>query len=117
MAKPKEQLGPKEPGAVPSLPSISPVGAGTDLNTWVINSLNRIEGTLGRLEATVAHVQTQIGSVDTKLTEIEKEVAGQGKLMHTLKVFATGLAILIGWLFVNAFWPWLRTKLGIPSGP
>ncbi|MCY7378484.1 MAG: hypothetical protein LH467_03985 [Gemmatimonadaceae bacterium] len=80
----------------------------------MITAINKMEGTLGRLEATLTSLQGQLGRVETKLGEVEREVAGHGKWMHTLKVFAGLMSVFIGWVFLNAVWPWLKSKLGIP---
>lgn len=78
---------------------------------WLLNAHTKLEGTLGKVEALLVGLQTQINRVEAKLGEIEKETAGQGKWIHTLKTFAVAVGVLLGWVLANAVWPWARGKL------
>jgi hypothetical protein len=97
-----------------SLPNTSPPLTGTDLSTWLLSAVAKNTETLGRMDASVSGLQSQLDRIESKLVSIEAEVKGHGKWMHTLKVFSSAVALLIVWIFVNAVWPWLKLKLGLP---
>lgn len=106
--------GKDQPTVPTSFPSTTPPVIGTDLSTWLLSASTKTEGALGKIDATLTAMQTQLNRIETKLGDVEDEVAGHGKWMHTLKAFAGVLLLLLGWLFVNAFWPWLKQKIGAP---
>lgn len=108
--KPETSAPPTSYPATPPPPSL-----GADLGGWLLNASTKTEGALGKVEATLISLQSQLTRIESKLTEVEKEVHGHGRWMHTLKVFAGVMTLIIGWIFVNAIWPWLRTKMGIPA--
>jgi hypothetical protein len=85
------------------------VGA-SDVSGWWLNALGKFEGTL-------VGMQTQLNRIETKLGEVEKEVSGHGKWMHTLKAFAAVMAFLLSWIFANAVWPWAKSKMGMTATP
>lgn len=93
-----------------SFPNTTPP-VGPDMGNWLLNAATKTEGSLGRVDATLSSLQQQLARIETKLSDVEREIVGHGKWMHTLKVFASVLSALLIWLFVNAVWPWLKTKL------
>jgi hypothetical protein len=109
--KPKGQGSVSQPTALP--PTQPPPSVGADLGSWLLTANARTESALGRLEATLTAVQAQLTRIESKVEKVDGEVAGHGKWMHTLKVFAAALSALIIWIFVNAVWPWLKQKLGM----
>lgn len=115
MAK-QDKSGGEQSSPPASYPNTPPPTVGTDISTWLLNASTRMEGTLGKMEATIAGIQTQLSRIEIKLGEVEKEVTGIGKWMHTLKAFAAVVLLLLGWIFVNAVWPWLKAKIGVPPG-
>jgi hypothetical protein len=114
MAKPKQVV--DQTTAPTSFPNTTPLAVGTDIGGWLLNASTKMEGTLGSVEATLVALQTQMNRIESKLGEVEKEVAGHGKWMHTLKTFAVAMGILLGWVFANAVWPWAKAKL-LQGGP
>lgn len=98
-------------GTVPTQFAQTTPPSGTDLSMWLLNAITKMEGTLGRVEATLANLQTQINRIEAKLGEVEKEVTGHGKWIHTLQVFAGVVVFLLGWVLVNAVLPWAKAKL------
>lgn len=108
--------GGKSDQSVPaSFAETTPPATGADLSMWLLNAHSKIEGTLGKVEATLVGFQLQMNRIESKLNEIEKETAGQGKWIHTLKTFSVAMGILLGWVLANAVWPWAKAKL-FPSG-
>lgn len=110
--RPKNETPPTAPS---SYPQTTPPSLGADLGAWVLNAVTKLEGTTGKLDARLDGIEQSIEKLDQKLDRIEAEVRGHGNWMHTLKAFAAIVTAILGWTFVYAVWPWLRTKLGIPS--
>lgn len=92
-----------------------PAGVNADIGSWVLNAVSKAESTMGRVDGTLSGLQAQLNRMETKLDKVEHDVAGHGNWMHTLKVFAASLALVVGWVFANAVWPLLKSKFGIPS--
>lgn len=107
---------PRSSDAVPptSFPGTSPPPSQADLSSWMLNATTKLEGSLGRFEGTLQGMQNQLNRIESRLEAIDKEVSGHGRWMHTLKAFGGLVAMLLVWAFVNAVWPWLKQKLGIP---
>lgn len=101
-------------GTVPTQFAETTPPVGADLSMWLINAINKMEGTLGRIEATVGVLQTQADRVESKVDGIDREVVSQAKWIHTLKAFAAVVVFILGWVAINAVWPWAREKLGLP---
>lgn len=56
-----------------------------------------IEEPLERIEATLGSIQIQLECIELKLGQVEKQVAGHGRWLHTLTVFGGFLcAVLVG---------------------
>lgn len=100
-----------------SVPNTSPPLTGTDLSTWLLSAVAKNTETLGKVDANVTGLQSQLDRIELKLSAVAEEVKGHGKWMHTLKAFAVVVVFLFGWVFVNAVWPWLKSRMGIPTGP
>ncbi|MFI5399297.1 MAG: hypothetical protein ACHQ9S_27525 [Candidatus Binatia bacterium] len=110
--------GAKSDQSVPaSFAETTPPETGANLSMWLLNAHTKIEGTLGRVEATLVGLQTQMNRIEAKVGEVEKEVAGHGKWMHTLKTFAGVIGVLLVWILANAVWPWAKAKLFGPAHP
>ena len=82
---------------------------------YVFASIAKIEGSLGRIEGKLDGVQVQLSTVERNLGAIERDTVGHGRWIHTLQAFAAGVAALIAWVFVNALWPWLKGRIGVPG--
>lgn len=108
--------GADEPSTTPTgFPNTPPPGVGADIGSWVLNAVSKSESTVGRLEGTLTGLQAQLNRMEAKLDKVDAEVVGHGRWMHTLKAFSAFIAIIFGFVFVNAVWPWLKSKLGIPA--
>lgn len=101
-------------GTVPTQFAETTPPVSADLSMWLLNAITRVEGTLGRIEATVGGLQTQVDRVESKIDGIDREVVSQAKWIHTLKAFAGVVVFILGWVAINAVWPWVREKLGVP---
>lgn len=87
------------------------------MTAWLLNAVTKNTEAVGKLEGTLVGFQAQLTRIETKLTSVEGEVSGHGKWMHTLKIFAGAVGALLIFILVNAVWPWMKAKLGIPSTP
>lgn len=92
-------------------PPATPRVGSVDLNEWLLNSTTRIEKTLAALEVKFDGMSDTLTRVEGKLGEIDKEIAGHAKWIHSIKAVAALLTILIGTMVMNIFIPWLIERM------
>lgn len=112
---PKQRPDTTPPSNPTSFPQTPPPSSGADVSMWLMTAVNRLEASTARIEARLDGIQADVKKTAESIGTVETEVRSQGRWIHTLKVLGTGLFVLLCWVFVNAVWPWLKTRIGLPA--